>query len=115
MTKNYSIQMWKRYLSSLLHSPEKRIIENPAVSFRKKVIQGDYDKMPDNKFQILLDDYSEESERYFDKNEKASGLITFIRAFQNMNLTQDDINKLSEILAEAGCRSQQMDNELPFI
>lgn len=115
MTKKYCIEMWNRYLSSLLYPPEKRIIENPAVKFREKIERGYYDKMPDNKFQILLDDYSEESGRYFDKNEKASGLITFIRAFQNMNLTQDDINKLSEILAEAGCRSQQMDNELPFI
>lgn len=115
MTKKYKEQMWRRYLMNILNPPEKRIMDNPAVFFKKKVERGDYDRMADNKFEILLNDYSEESERYFDNREKASGLIAFIRAFQDMHLTQDDINKLSKILAEAGCRSQTMDNELPFI
>ena len=41
MTKKYKEQMWRRYLMNILNPPEKRIMDNPAVFFKKKVERGD--------------------------------------------------------------------------
>ena len=112
MTRTYASSMWERYLNSIRHTDKARIVDNPVMKFNRDVKDGVYDDISDEEFENIKNNFVEESSFYQDKR-RASSYAVFLRAFQELSLSIEDIKAIASILAGASARNGPVKYELP--
>ena len=103
MSKKYAIDMWKKYLELLKLTDENRITNNPCVEFTENVKVGIYDSLDEEEYDSLLSNVEQEGALYGNKR-RSSACTIFLRGYRCLSLTDRELERIAEILADASLR-----------
>ena len=102
MRKENAIDFWQTYLPEALNGNTEPAI-NPAVKFSREAKLGEYDHLPDEEYELLLNDV-EETSKFFRDKPKCNPITVFNRALRLTPFTAEEQAELIRILATASMR-----------
>ena len=99
MRKSVCTEFFKKYLKEVSAGRGYREHINPAVDFTKRAKAGEYDKLSDEGYSVLLNETEDISRFWLNKqNQKAEDI--FRVALEDIEIDEKTLSKMAELLAE---------------
>lgn len=103
MQKETAQNFWRRFLT-LANRGEDVSVVNPARDFTVSVRAGEYDHMPTEQYDAILNDHEQLSAIWHDRPKAAAGDI-LLDALRMTSISDDKLSELSKILAKCSTES----------
>lgn len=103
MRKQQAFTFWSTYAAMIMKNGATVTMTNPAIDFTARAKAGDYDCLSDEEYMEELDDAEQTASFWRKRKEAAVGSI-FLEALKQTSLDHQELEELSEILAEASTR-----------